>query len=265
MRQYEYQFPNGEVIKIQAIPRDGYRLITTMPKMPDPPEPSMWSFMDNGRYISDVEWDDPVFLQLEKAYDRYASNEAGLTQYTAARWVIHNGVVDGPKAEWSILPERLMYDPKMEWIFNKCRHNEIYYDLIDAIIGINMPTESGVRNVMETFQSMIKDNDEILPLLDWKSRKKRKGGMMMNLYAESLLACKELSGTITLKDFFRLPGDPRYVTEDMDIPLSMSHIIALVRHSNMSSNAVQEIEMEKDDKKDTKPDGTEFDPYWDVE
>lgn len=264
---YEYCFPDGETIEIRAIPRDGYRLIATLPTLPDPPEPALWTMSDSfGRYREEPEWEDPWFLRLEKFYDAYATNKAALQQYIASRWVIIKGVIGGPISPLSIHPDELMECPKMEWVFDKCSSNDVYYDLLDAIIGINMPTESGVRSVLNSFQSMILDHGEIIPLLDWKSRKERKGGMMMNLYAEGLLACKELAGSISFKEYFDLVGDPRYIDDSSPFPFSMSHVVAVIRHSNLSSNAVQEIEMEKEEKEKKKnPDGTDFDPFWDID
>lgn len=262
-KQYRLTLNSGEKITIQAIPRDGYRLVSTLDDIPEQPEMPYQSnyFPYDDDWIVDPDDEHPGYLHAMELYDEHVKMLMARQQYETTLYVINNGLVEEPTKE----EVRLIYvddyaqsadEIKFLWLFNKCSNEEEFLDIVDAIVGINMPTESGVQSVIRSFQTMIVDNDIIVPLTNWESEKERKGGVMMSLYAEGLMACAQLNGIITLEKYLSLPGDPRYADENSDFPLSMSHLIAMNRANNTSQSAVQEIEMRDDGPKDD--DGEEW-------
>ena len=238
-QHYTYRFAGGDVIRLQAISPHEYRLLTDLPELATIPEPPIQNFYDRRTdqwvvfdYSKHVEYE-----RVSKLYDQYVTAETVLQRQIAIEYVIDKGVID--------VPDDIMdVEGKKSWLLDKCKTFDEYLDVIDAIVGINMATESGVQAVLKSYQSIILDHGEAVPLTDWESRKERKGGLIMSLHAEGLLACGQMNGAITLKQYFNLPGDPRYVKYDAPMPLSKCHIIGLNRLNVKSSNATQEIEME---------------------
>ena len=253
-RDILYTFINGETVQIQPISETGYRLVSTMAELAPPPEiPKQSNYFPSGDFwvVDDVP-DDPDYEYACELYQTYVNHVSMVTSTMALRYVIEHGVVDEPTQEEQDDIQCGLYEVeddhiKVEWILDKCKSTDEFTDFIDSIVGINMPTESGVDFVMRSFQSIIIDNGELVPLLEWKSRKERKGGVVMSLFAEGLMACAELNGIISLKEYLGLPGDPRYVVDGSPFPLSKCHIIGMNRAKAKSSNATQEIELEKDD------------------
>ena len=255
-KSYIYKFRNEDEVSIQAIPTDGYRLISTTPDLvPPPPVPHQSNYWEFGKqWVVNEDFENPGYERLQELHQKYVLQITTRQQVIAISYVINQGVVDDvPEEEVERIRNQGVFyneeDIKVEYILDKCADDEEYLDFIDAIIGINMPTESGVISVMKSFQSMILDNGNLVPLLEWKSRKESKSGVVMSLYAEGIMACAQLNGIISLKEYVSLAGDPRYINESSEYPISMCHIIAINRASNKSSNATQEIEMEKDNNK----------------
>lgn len=254
--QYELVLQSGEKITIRAIPRDGYRLVSTVAEFPEqPPMPVQINYFEPiSDWIVDDDPENPLYEEAMARYDFYTNHLLALTQYESTLYVIENGVVGEPTSEEyeHLYLEEFAEDDseaKMLWVLNKCANEHEYLDVIDDIVGINMPTESGVLSVIQSFQTMIVDGEIMVPLQNWKSEKERKGGVMMSLYAEGLMACAQLNGIITLEKYLSLPGGPQYADQNAEFPLSMSHIVAINRANNTSQGAVQEIEM-RDDKED---------------
>ena len=254
-RQYEITLISGEKINLQAIPRNGYRLIATLESFPDPPPvPKQINYhRHTDSWIVDDDIGHPGYEYALDLHDERIRVMMARQQYFATLYVIEHGLsVDLTDEEWEYYHyeefANSYEEAKMLWLLDRCEDQDEFLDILDAIMGINMPTEAGVREIMQSFQTMIIDNGVMIPLLEWQSEKERKGGMMMSLYAEGLMACAQLNGIISLRDYESLPGDPRYIDEESELPYSMSHIVAMNRANNTANNAVQEIEMADDNK-----------------
>ena len=249
--EYIYTFSNGETIEIQPISPDRYRLyLSKVDKAyPDPEIPMDYHYDER----LDEWFEDPW---ITEAYDRYVdlhkmreTETKARSHFLSIRYILANGVIDrvparAAKRILNINPNINRADVIAEWATLKCASENEFMDLIDAIVGINMPTESGVLKEMQAFKSVIIEEGVHIPLTEWESKKERRGSVIIPLWAQGLMACKRLNGIITLKEYIGLPGDPRYVPIGSDFPFSKSGIIALDAVDLKSTNAAQEIEME---------------------
>ena len=254
-RKFVYKFANGESVTLKAILPSEYRLISTSQEyMIEEPEVPLDVYQDRHGEWQEVDWLTKEEYELALGdYEKYENQLKIFHHHKTLQYIINNGIVDSPSEEevddiLSLDVDMEKDQVKVEWVWDKCSSQEEFFDLVDAILGINMPTESGVRQVLDGFQSMIMDNGEIVPLTEWESRRDTKGGFILPLWAEGLLSCKELNGIITLKEYFGMVGDPRYIDDNSEIPMSMSGVIALNRMQAKSGNATKEIDMEKSDK-----------------
>ena len=257
---YSYVFKNGETIAIKAIPPTEYRLLSSLPEMSPPPVPPIDSYYHkhSDSWLVSKENEDPGYEEAMKHYGDYVRLRTAQHQHQITQFVINTGIVHKITEEERRDIQHGWYDVdddqvKVEWVLDKCQSQVEFQDLIDAIVGINMPTETGVQSAIRSMHSIIIDNEEYVPIHLWESRKERKGGVLMSLYAEGIMACRESNGMIDLKTYFSLHGDPRYVEDNSSLPMSQSDVIGANRISAKSSNATQEIEMEDKSKQ-------EFDP-----
>ena len=242
-----YTLQTGEILTLRPVSQQQYRSLSNLTDLPDLPEPPIQNYYDarTDQWVvfeyHQTEGHD-IYERVLDLHDKYVLAETLLQRQIVMEYVISHGIIDFPQTINN-------QEDTLDWLWDRCISYDEYLDVIDAIVGINMPTESGVKAVLEGYQSIILDHGELIPLTEWQSKKERKGGLVMSLYAEGMLACSQMNGIITLKEYFALPGDPRYVDESSAMPLSMCHIIGLNRLNVKSSNATQEIELEKDDDK----------------
>lgn len=251
-RRFTYRFTNGEWINILPISPNEYRqfsytldveLDVEYPELPL----SSW-FDDHRNQWMHGEYEPEAYDDYLKVYEDYQSKATSYKHNETLKYVLSKGVFSSiPKKDVDrvlrAFPDASNGDVCFEWLLHRVERQWEIFDLVDAILGITMPTESGVQRELDSFKVEVIEDGEMFPLKEWVSNKERKGGIVMPLWAEGLIALKELSGIMSLKDYLSLVGDPRHVDDNDPIPISKSTIVALQRLSAKSSTAAHEIEM----------------------